>query len=298
MVRGFLAMDGPSDEVRDHCRRVVASASWVTIDDEALAAIPGGQPPPLDPVTHLVDGDEDHVAAYVLALDAINFGSGWFPTLRLPEETSGYELVAGRLAERFRAFGPWSNPQLRDLRVDEIAELLGQDADHELMGHFARALRELGGWLGQRTALDVVAGAGGSAQRLVAELAAGMQMWRDTGFYKRAQIAASDLALAGVGRFGDLDRLTIFADNLIPHVLRVDGALRLDPKLAAHIDAGRLLEPGEQERELRAAAVVACERLAATLGMSEPELDNVLWTRGQGERYTASPAHLTRTTFY
>ena len=45
-------------------------------------------------------------------------------------------------------------------------------------------------------------------------------MFADHGFYKRAQIVASDLALAGVAEFDDLDRLTIFADNLVPHVLR------------------------------------------------------------------------------
>ena len=28
----------------------------------------------------------------------------------------------------------------------------------------------------------------------------------------------------------DLDRLTMFADNLVPHVLRLDGVLRFDPR--------------------------------------------------------------------
>ena len=55
----------------------------------------------------------------------------------------------------------------------------------------------------------------------------------------------SDLALAGVAEFHDLDRLTIFADNLVPHVLRVDGVLRYDPALAARIDAGELIPPGD-----------------------------------------------------
>ena len=66
-----------------------------------------------------------------------------------------------------------------------------------------------------------------------------MAMYDDRGFYKRAQIVPSDLASAGVARFKDLDRLTIFADNLVPHVLRCDGVLRYDERLAAHIDAGR-----------------------------------------------------------
>ena len=56
----------------------------------------------------------------------------------------------------------------------------------------------------------------------------GMAMFDDRGFYKRAQIVAADLALAGVARFRDLDRLTIFADNLVPHVLRCDGVLVYD----------------------------------------------------------------------
>ena len=55
-----------------------------------------------------------------------------------------------------------------------------------------------------------------------------MPFFADPGFYKRAQIVPNDLAVAGVADFRDLDRLTIFADNLVPHVLRVDGVLRYD----------------------------------------------------------------------
>ena len=55
-----------------------------------------------------------------------------------------------------------------------------------------------------------------------------MPFFDDVGFWKRAQIVPNDLALAGVASFSDLDRLTIFADNLVPHVLRVDGVLRYD----------------------------------------------------------------------
>ena len=125
-----------------------------------------------------------------------------------------------------------------------------------------------------------------------------MPFFEDTGFYKRAQITPNDLALAGVAEFSDLDELTIFADNLVPHVLRVDGVLRYEPELAAHIDAGELLPPGEQEQEIRACAVHACELIAAELGVSAPTLDVWLWNRGQAPRYKAMPRHRTRTTFY
>ena len=52
-----------------------------------------------------------------------------------------------------------------------------------------------------------------------------MPFFDDPGFFKRAQIAANDLVLAGVAEFADIDRLTVFADNLLPHVLRLDGVL-------------------------------------------------------------------------
>ena len=101
-----------------------------------------------------------------------------------------------------------------------VAGVLGQDPGHELMSLYASALRDLGTFLGERGARDVVAEASGSAERLASMLAAGMPFFDDHGFYKRAQIVPNDLVLAGVAQFSDLDRLTIFADNLVPHVLR------------------------------------------------------------------------------
>jgi hypothetical protein len=234
----------------------------------------------------------------MLTLDAINFGSGWFPTLRKRPGSSGYYTVAWALADRFRAHGPWTNDELRAIRAAEVARLLGQDPEHELMGLYARALRELGEFLVERTALEVIAEAGGSAERLAEALAAGMPMFDDRGFYKRAQIVPNDLALAGLATFDDLDGLTIFADNLVPHVLRVDGVLRYHSELAARIDREELLPPGEEESEIRACAVHACELIGERLGVAPRILDTWLWNRGQEPRYKARPRHRTRTVFY
>jgi len=287
-----------TDEVRQTAERVTASARSVTVDPDALDALDPGPPPELDRERHYLEGSEADVASYLLVLDTINFGSGWFPTLRKRRGASGYFTVAWGLADRWRAHGPWTNAQLRAMRTEEIAAVLGQPGDHELMALFAQALRQLGAFLGERGALDLVREAGGSAERLAELLATGMSMYRDRGFYKRAQIVPHDLALAGVARFGDLERLTIFADNLVPHVLRVDGVLRLDARLAAHIDAGRRLRPGPQERELRAGAVFACERAKDRLGMSAAEVDHALWNKGQAERYKAVPRPRCRTIYY
>jgi hypothetical protein len=287
-----------SDIVRARSGQIAAAARSVRIDLEALEVLAPGQSPELDAQRHYLEGPQADVAAYLLVLDAINFGSGWFPTLRKRTGSSGYFTVAWALADRWRAQAGWTNAQLRAMRAEEVADTLGQERDHELMALYAQALRELGRFLGDRHALDVVAAARGSAVRMAELLAGGMTMWQDRDFYKRAQIAPSDLALGGVAEFGDLDALTIFADNLVPHVLRCEGVLVYDERLAAHIDAGRLLRPGPQEREIRACAVHACAAIAQRTGMSERDVDNALWYRGQQPEYKARPRHRCRTVYY
>ncbi len=285
-------------EVREGCAAIARDARSVRIDLEALEALDPGPPPELDPQRHYLEGPAHDVAAYLQVLDAINFGSGWFPTLKKRPGCSGYFTVAWSLADRWRAGAPWSNADLRALRTEEVADTLGQGRDHELMSLFAQALRELGRFLGDRHPLDLIAAAGGSAQRFGQSLADGMSMWHDAGVYKRAQIAASDLELGGVAAFTDIDELTIFADNLVPHVLRCEGVLVYADDLAAAIESGRLLPTGRAEREIRACAVHACAQLARRVGMTERDLDNALWYRGQREEYKARPRHRTRTIYY
>jgi hypothetical protein len=295
------------DEVRRNCAAVAANARAVAIDLDAAGAIEAaarqaldaGRPglgPGLAPAPP--GRSPDQVAAYLLTLDAINFGSGWFPTLRKRPGRSGYFMVAESLADHFREHGTWSAAQLRALDAGAVAAVLGQDRGHELMALYAEALRDLGRFLGERVPLDVVTAAGGSAERLATTLARGMPFFDDIGFWKRAQITANDLALAGVEEFADLDRLTIFADNVVPHVLRVEGVLRYRAELSFRIDAGELLPPGREEREIRACAVHACELLSERLGVPPRVLDTWLWNRGQEPRYKAVPRHRTRTVYY
>jgi hypothetical protein len=293
-----------SDRVRENAAAIAASARHVSIDLDRLGAIEPGPAPVLDPERHYLEGSRADVAAYLLTLDAINFGSGWFPTLRKRPGCSGYYTVSWALADQFRAHGPWSNDELRRMDADLVADVLGQERGHELMGLYAEALRQLGEWLGDdpplvriEAAASASDPAGPSAEAL-AEALREMRFFDDVGFWKRAQITANDLHLAAVLRFGDIDRLTIFADNLVPHVLRVDGVLRYDDALAQRIDSGELLPPGEEEREIRGCAVHACELIARELGIPPRDLDVMLWNRGQGERYKARPRHRTRTTYY
>ena len=284
--------------VRRHCAALAASARWIEID-VAAADLRGGIEG-LDHELHFLEAEPDEVARYVLVLDAINFGSAWFPSLVLPEGESGTVAITRALTDHARRHGgTWRPGALRGLTPTDVAGVLGQPDDHELMGLYAEALRQLGRWLGDGRAIDVIHAANGSADAFARSLAAGMPFFDDVGFYKRAQITANDLVHAGAADFADIDELTAFADNLVPHVLRMDGVLAYAPELADRIDAGVELAPGSaMETEIRACAVHACELLAARAGVAPRTLDNWLWNRGESDAYRRTPTHRTRTVFY
>jgi len=302
-------------QLRSACAQIADQAQFVRVEPERTAAYIGTLPvePPAfdsDPEAHLIDGTREELAAFWLTLDAINFGSGWFPTLRKRDGRSGYFTVATAVRDRFANQGPWSAAELGEIDTSEIARVLGQDPDHELMALFARSLNDLG----HRVAADhggrfaEVADAGGSSAVALVDRLAGWDSFADTSrydghavpFLKRAQIAAADLARAGAAAFHDLDRLTMFADNLVPHVLRIDGLLSYDPALLNRIERGELIEHDSREEiEIRACALHAVELIAAERpGATAADIDYVLWHRGQEPRYKASPRHRSRCTAY
>jgi hypothetical protein len=283
------------DEVRRHCAEVARTARSVRIDLDAPTATTGVAG--LNAEQHFLEGSPEQVARYVLVLDTITFGSGWFPTLRHGSTHAMTERLTAFV--RGRGGASWWGPELGAVSAADVAAVLDEDAAHPLMALYADGLAQLGAFAAGRDALELIATAGGSAARFAAQLAEGMAFFDDTGYFKRAQITANDLVLAGVATFDDIDELTVFADNFLPHVLRLDGVLVLDEALAARIDRGDLLETGSaEERELRACAVHACEGLARRLGVPPRLLDNWLWNRGCEPGYLARPAHLARTVFY
>jgi hypothetical protein len=299
---------GFCDEIRGACARVAARARHVRVVEEVVPDYARTLPDASPPAPDLAPGasDEDR-AAFSLQLNAVNFGSGWFPTLRKPPGLSGFRTVEAGL----RARGPWSAEALTRVDAAEAAVAFGgQDPGHELMALFAAALNELG--------QHVLAGHGGSFLALarcgdgsavaLAEHLARLSTWRDVSpydgadvpFFKRAQLAAADLHLQGIAPAGDVAALTLFADNLVPHVLRIDGVLELDAALVDRIDRGEPIEhDSPEEVEIRACAVHAVELLvAAHEGTTATAVDNALWHRGAGPRYKAHPRHRARTTAY
>ena len=290
-----------TDDIRAGSARVAARARRVRIAEDRIDAYAAGLPAGSPPAPDLPGASDEDRAAFQLTLNAINFGSGWFPTLRKRAGMSGFRTVEAGLRDR----GPWPAEHLATIGRREIAGVLGQDPDHELMGLFETALRELGERVAGR--FLPFARAHGSAEGLAEHLAT-WPTWFDASpyedltvpFFKRAQIAAADLALAGLIPGDDLHRLTIFADNLVPHVLRLDGVLEFDDDLVRRIDAEELIaHDSPEEVEIRACAVHAVELLVAAHGATTAAaVDNHLWHRGGGPRYKARPRHRARTTAY
>jgi hypothetical protein len=316
------------DLVRARSRWVASQASSVSVELDrlgtyasTLTAASAGRTGP-DPWTDPAGtGDVEAHVALVVALDAVNFGSGYHPHVTKLAGRSGARTMATRLRT-------WADEQ-GGIRADALAALDRRAAHRifaqpetdemvELMGLFAIALNELGRTVASDhdgSFVELVGAAEGSGARLV-ELLAALPTYADVSAYrgfdvpflKRAQLTAADLHRAfggrGPGAFTDIDRLTAFADNLVPHVLRIDGVLALDPGLEARIDRGELLVHGEEaEVELRACAVDAVERLRSVLldegvETTSAALDQALWERGGDARYKAVPRPRARTSAY
>jgi hypothetical protein len=314
------------DRIRSACAEVARRARLIRIDEDGLESLANRlakerqSEPEIDPAHHPF-GEPATTIAFVITLDAINFGSGYFPHLRKRPGLSGYLTVSSWLRQRFASEGPWSAETLLQLTAADCARVFGQDPEpvaDELMGLFARALRDLGRFLledhGGRFEGPVEMAAG-STERLVRQFAK-MEFYRDVArygalevpFYKRAQITCLDLATAlggkGLGHFSDLDQLTLFADNLVPHVLRMLGVLVYEPGLARRIEAGERIESQSvEEVEIRAVALHAVERLSESCArcgfeVRPYQLDGILWTLGQRSEIKARPRHRTRCTFY
>src|ERR1700760_3540700 len=282
--------------LREACAAVSERSEHVRIVPEAIPAYAAALP--------LADGkrrrpesltrdEREATAAYWLTLDAINFGSGWFPTLRKRPGLSGYRTIAAAFDEYVAAHGTWSAAELTGLRPAELAAILGQDPAHELMGLYADSLHDLGD------------AAGGSAVAFATRLGewasfADCSRYGELRlpFLKRGQITAWDVHRTGVAGFGDLGDLTMFADNLVPHVLRLDGILWFDPDLVARIDREELIpHDSAEEIEIRACAVTAVELLTAAAGegaSTAAAIDQLLWERGGQPRYKNATIHRAR----
>lgn len=308
------------DRVRRSCARLVDEAEFVRIDDAGLRSFGESLGRPDSEHGEMPGRSAD--PTLVFALDAINFGSGYHDIVRKRPGLSGARTMAASLTDYVSWTGPLTPERLQRITAADCSQIFGQELDdgslEELMRSFASSLQALGFWLEERGGTEgAIASADRSAVALATSLTE-MPMFDDRSsipngqsgdqegrpaetveFYKRAQITAADLARDAAVDFDDLDRLTAFADNLVPHVLRVARALDYHPDLAATIDRGELLlAGGRAELEIRAAGVVAVERLSALTGRRAMDIDLAIWELGGEPRFKAVRRHRARSVFY
>lgn len=105
-------------------------------------------------------------------------------------------------------------------------------------------------------------------------------------FFKKSILTA--LMAAGNGHHHgiktDVSDLTVAADYILPQVLNAGhiGVLSFSDALAEKLDKRKLFQENAQEvTVLRAAAVIACERLAEKSGLTSQDIDGHLWMAGR-----------------
>lgn len=267
-------------------------------------------------------GSPQDTVAYVLALDAVNFGSDMHSVLRGPPDASAYDTLSGNLKRHFDTHGALSASAMAAMDLKTCAEILKQPLDDDnvtqLLAQYVEAWRQLGSFLIDKhegSAYACVVSANGRALELVNSLSV-MPMFHDVATYRgiqvpfltRAQLTVSDLSHAlnkkRPALFSDLGQLTVFANNTVACALTATGVLSFSPSLINLLESGQVLASGsEAETEVRACTIHACEQLLAMLRLDDDRatiqvLDFYLWQHGRDSASGALPPYRARTIFY
>lgn len=324
--------------IRPSCAAIMAQAQHVRIDTTALAALAerlsrdtGADSLPTgwtqdDFDRHFFENSPRGVT-WLLVLTALNFSfwadEGTEPwTVKDTHDTPlhGYWALAYALRRAMLRGVPLHDADfLANLTAEDLHDILDGDGVVPLFDLRLSVLRELGSvlqrdWQGE--AVNLLNAARCSAVTLANLLANHFPSFRDivtgdatqTVFLKRAQIFIADLYGAfggnGYGEFHDLDALTIFADYRLPQELRDMGILVYDDVLSHLVDSRIELPAGSNgEVEIRAATIIACDRLVEYLkakdtGTNALRLDWYLWRLHADSPYQHSAHHRVRSCFY
>lgn len=326
-----VANTGPMKEVLDTTEAVTQESRRVHIDTGSIERFSrnlltqGTQTPSWDCRYHLC-GASEKMVSYLLVLDTLNFcfwalpGESRWEIEYGSEVVSGYFGLAAALKQALASGVPMTDPgYLAAMTEDQLRNILGGRGVLPLLQERVRNLNELGQILLEvydGKPVRLVKAAGKSAVALARLVAENLPSFRDVAryhgrdvfFYKRAQIFASDLYSAfhgqSWGEFRDVNTLTAFADYKLPQVLRHVGVLTYDKALSERVDNHIRLDAGSAEEvEIRANTVWAVELIRRNLEqhgrrINACEIDGILWTLGQRDKYRVKPYHRTLTVFY
>lgn len=329
----------PRNPVRGAATRAVESGlEYVHLDDRAIdrtAAALAEEDLALPDWRHPALPDErtvgpEIVLDYFLVANALNFQfHRWsddrvYTTTVAGERFTGAFAMWGSVRKALESDTPVTTGRyLASLDAETVSELFAGDPPMPFLDDRLEVLRSLGRRL-EETAdgqfhrapategrIRPFDGGGGLVEWLVRTFPTAYADTRRLDgrtipFQKKAQLAVALIA----GRFAEHDRytvtgledLTLFADYVVPAILRAEGVLRYEDSLAARVDEGEPLPAnGRMEVEVRAATIVAgdrlIDRLASAYGVETTpvHLDHALWQRGRNMRL---PLHHTATTDY
>ncbi|CAK9867015.1 unnamed protein product [Sphagnum jensenii] len=308
------------EAVRSSCLWVASNASHVAINPAGIEKLVERLDGRLPTVKWDFEGihyfdNGPLTAQYLLVLDTLNF-CFW------PDGELQYDHLAAGLAQALKADHTVFDAQrLKNCTGMMLREMLQWPRPLPLEDERARLLREVGTGLEQwfnGQAVNLIAAAKGSAVTLVELLTQHFPGFRDhcvykghqVFLYKRAQIFVADIwgAFKGLdlGEFKDIASITMFADYVVPAVLRHWGILTCSPTLATVLDTSQELTPGsEEEVEIRACSITAVEWLREYLTARSGKqvlsvhVDWWLWSSGlPNASDKVPPYHRTQTIYY
>ena len=120
------------NQVRLACKNVADKATRVHINYDHIPDYAASLPvhaiisSELDPRYHYLDREEETVA-FLLTLNTINFGSGYFPHLNKRRGLSGYFSIASSLNDVYKSRGCLSAVELDRITVEKCTRIFGQD---------------------------------------------------------------------------------------------------------------------------------------------------------------------------
>ena len=235
----------------------------------------------------------------------------------------GYFGMMACLKKAFDTGKPLAEGEyLRKISKNEMRELFSGNIEIPMLNERWNIFREVGKVLynkynGHFYNLAEVSGnrlfnnGEGMVERLVSDFPSFDDSWehgrKKAIFNKRAQLVCATLYLNFNGqkpfRFEDINKLTVFADYVLPKGLRDLGIISYNDSLAKRIDKQKLIEAGSREElEIRAATVHAADLLIKEINkyrnndkINALHLDFKLWSES---RVTKGYHHLTKTIAY
>jgi hypothetical protein len=320
VLESVLPVVEASRDVTTDLDRLRDTASWLAYEE---------LPFPRFLLPFALELDRDGIIDFVLVANLLNFAYTDFDTgVRYDQVVDGvtYADSDALLYCLHRALDEGidvlDGAYLADVTVDDLRHILrGGTSELQMLDERAAILREAGATLVERydgRFHNLVAAASprlfddgkGMVDLLVRDFPRFDDVAEYDGhtvrFYKLAQLAFWFLHVSLPGGLGvsDVDRLSAFADYIVPVGMRVLGIFRYSDALEDAISAGRLIEAGSPwEVELRAHTIYATALLTdevnalrpPELQVIVPQIDARFWVPFHK---THAKHHLTRTIYY